>query len=167
MPDAPDAPPPVLDGARVIAYAIVDDTVRWTGRQKLFRGDILVGAVPRLALCQALGGDLTDILLFHCDDAWSVEAVSGSPTLEGSKALAERAYAGIGARWVHLDATPEQAHAWLAAHADADALAHCAFCNASPSGNRRFVVFRNASVCEACVGRLGRELRATAGSDPA
>jgi len=165
--DTPDAPPPVLEGARVIAWASVDDTVRWTGRQTLLRGDTPVGPMPRLALCQELAGPVRDILLFHCDAAWTVEGVSGTPTLEGTKAMAETAYAGIGARWVHVDVTPEQAHAWLAGHVQTEAAPRCAFCGAGQGDGGRFVVFRDASICEACVARFHRALHAPAGDNPA
>jgi len=39
------APPPVIDFSRVIAYAIVDSSVEWTGKQCLYVGDELLGPV--------------------------------------------------------------------------------------------------------------------------
>ena len=155
-----EAPPPVLEGARVIAYAIVDDTVRWTGRQKLFHGDEPVGAVPRLAICLPLAGDLQDFLLFHCDASWSVLAVSGTPTLAATKEMAEHAYAGIDTRWMASDITLDQAHAWLAAQVDQDTAPRCRFCAAGPADGRRFVVFKDASICETCIAQFHRGLHA-------
>ena len=161
----PDAPPPVLDGARVIAWAIVDDSVRWTGRQKLFRGDVPIGAMPRLALCQNLHG-LQDILLFHCDATWNVEAVSGSPTLEDTKAMAERAYAGIGARWVPLDLPVQQAREWLATSDDGTSALRCAFCDATAFERQRFVTSRGVAICDVCIEGFRRELQASATPAP-
>ena len=155
-----EAPPPVLEGARVVAHAIVDDTVRWTGRQKLFHGDEPVGAVPCLAICQPLAGKLEDFLLFHCDTSWNVLAVSGTPTLAATKEMAEDAYAGIGARWIDADVTPDQARAWLAAQADQDTAPRCRFCDAGPADAKRFVVFKDATICETCIAKLHRTLHA-------
>ena len=53
-------PPPVIDFARVIAWAIVDASVRWTGRQAVYVGEERLGPVPRLAICQNVNGPLTD-----------------------------------------------------------------------------------------------------------
>ena len=145
------APPPVLDMARVIAYAILDSSVEWTGRQRLYAGGNLLGAVPRLALCQNTSGPLTDILLFHCNDEWEVLGASGGPTLEDAKAMAERAYRGISAKWVHLDTTPEEADRWIREH-HKDIV--CSFCDRPLEVDNRMFTGKNASICAACVKEL-------------
>ena len=68
-----DTPPPVLHGARVLAYAVVDSSVQYTERQALYVDGELLGAVPRLAICQNIG--VEDVMVLHCDGEWNVVAV--------------------------------------------------------------------------------------------
>ena len=59
-------PPPVLSMARVLAYAIVDESIGFSGSQRLYVDGELLGKVPRLALCQPLSRNpTTDVLVFY------------------------------------------------------------------------------------------------------
>jgi hypothetical protein len=58
------APPPCLCFSRVLAYAFVDATVDFTGKQCLLVDGKELGPVSRLAICRNL--DDEDIMLFHC-----------------------------------------------------------------------------------------------------
>ena len=155
------APPPVIDMARVIAYAIIDSSVEWTGRQRLYSGDRLVGAMPRLVLCQDISGPLADILLFHCNEKWEVQGVSGTPTLEGTKEMAERAYRGVSAKWIHMDTAPEQAERWIREH-HADMI--CSFCGKLPAGDDRLIQGRGAKICSSCVRSFRERLAGQSGA---
>src|SRR5215212_3118723 len=94
-------PPAVIDGAKVLEYAMVDSAVRFTGQLHLYHGDTRVGPVPGLAIGQ--NPDMKELLLFHCDEHWNVLGaqiwnVPGqpSPTSVGEiKERAESYYAGI------------------------------------------------------------------------
>ncbi len=108
-----NAPPPVIDLGRVIAYAIVDDDVKWTGRQRLYVNDDLLGVVPRLAICQQVVGELKDYLLFHCNEDWGNLGTTGAKTVEAVKANAERWYSGISSKWIHTEVSVEDAKIWL------------------------------------------------------
>jgi ClpX C4-type zinc finger protein len=144
------APPPVLDMARVIAYAIVDASVQWTGRQTLFISGKELGPVPRLALCQNVSGNLKDILVFHCSDEWDVLGCSGGDTLEAAKASAERAYRGITDRWIFTNVTEEQAVAWMKEHHKDMS---CSFCNRAPGDFDRLIESKSGTVrvCNYCI----------------
>ncbi len=126
---APDAPPPALDWARVIAYAIIDSDVKWTGRLVHYAGDERLGPVPRLAICQAVFGGTEDILLFFCNDQWGVVGCTGRPTIEELQECAERWYAGITPKWVHTGITLEAAEKWLR---EENARYSCSFCKKVP-----------------------------------
>jgi len=112
------APPPVLDDARVLEYAIVDETVEYTGRLHLYANDERIGSVPRLAICEHLVN--ADLLLVHCDEEWEVLAVqawngpAASPTssVDDIKRRAEDFYRGISAKWIALGASLEEAKAY-------------------------------------------------------
>jgi ClpX C4-type zinc finger len=146
-----EPPPPVINMARVIAYAFVEGHVRWTGNQRLYVGGALLGAVPRLALCQSLRGSLNDILLHHCDHEWAVLGTSGAPTLDSAKEQAERAYKGISPQWVHVDISPEAAEGYLRKFSPG---AICAFCNRLQCEVDGLVEGEHASICYRCINDL-------------
>jgi hypothetical protein len=98
-------PPPILDNAEVLEYAIVDASVRYTGSLHLFHGGERVGPAPCLAICRdpAVEG----FMLFHCDKDWNVlgAQIWNNPdrpvasTVEDVKQRAEGYYSGISAKW--------------------------------------------------------------------
>ena len=102
-------PPRMLDGARVLEYAIIDASVQFTGKLHLFHGEERVGPVPGLAICR--DPRMKELLLFHCDSEWNVvggqiwNAPGQSPvtTVEEVKSRAENYYAGVSSKWVAYD----------------------------------------------------------------
>lgn len=149
------APPPVLDFARVLAFAILDESVQWTGRQTLFHGGKEVGPVPCLALCKNTWGNHTDILLFHCNAEWEVLGASGAPSLEKAQASAENAYRGISAKWVMLNTSEEDAREWIR-HNCADML--CSFCDRIPPEIKQLVHGESAAICNYCLSQLHNQM---------
>jgi hypothetical protein len=161
---ASDAPPPVLDGARVLAYAILDASVQWTGRQKVLMGDKEVGPVPRLALCQNVGGDLRDILIFHCNEQWDVLGCSGGATLDAAKASAERAYRGVTAKWIETNVSEDAAAAWMRKQNYPDL--SCSFCGRQPNAYRRLVEGPSGGrICNHCIDAYYAAIRQPGGGD--
>lgn len=150
------APPPVLDMARVIAYAMVTPEVEWTGKQKLFVDGELLGAVPQLAICQNLSGPLTDFLLFHCDEDWRVLGVSGAPSLEEVKAIAERGYKGISSLWVDSGVSKEAAEKYIRSECADDV---CSFCGRLPTEAAGMVRGKSATICFQCIASFQSEIQ--------
>lgn len=93
-------PPPIIDSAQVLLYALVDDSVKYTGRAYVVVEDKIIDPVPRLAICRNLYDD--DILLLHCDDEWNVLGAGGYGTVEKARARAETAYKGIDGKWCNF-----------------------------------------------------------------
>jgi ClpX C4-type zinc finger len=153
-----DAPPPVLDRARVIAYAVLDHSVQWTGRQRLIVGGKELGPVPRLALCQNVEGDLKDILVFHCNAEWDVLGVSGGKTLEAAKASVEQTYRGVGAKWILTNVTEDEAKAWIDEHC---ADISCSFCDRAAGDYQQLVgnKFGSVRICNHCIDEYYALLR--------
>jgi hypothetical protein len=143
-----DAPPPVLDFARVIAYAILDDSVKWTGKQKIFVGDEQLGPVPRLALAQDVEGELEDILIFHCNDQWEVLGLTGADSIEAAKAIAEHAYHGVTGRWIDTATTVEEARVWIRENHQH---LFCLFCGRSPHELKSLLTQKLGAICDRCV----------------
>jgi len=149
------APPVVLDSARVLAYAFVDD-IEYRQCGALYVDGVLLEHVPRLAICANLGSDLGP-LLFHCDVNWNVLGVSGASTVEAVKECAERNYPSSISRWVDIDVSVEDALKYYDEHVEN---ASCSFC-----GKRQFefeacVAGKGALICKSCVDFFHAELRA-------
>lgn len=89
----------------MLEYAIVDESVSFTGRLKLFHGDERVGRVPRLAICKP--PDAPELLVFHCDEGWKIRGVQAwnNPdrpivtSVDEVKERMENYYSGISAKW--------------------------------------------------------------------
>ncbi len=94
-------PPPVLDGAVVIAYASTEAPVRYTGRTVLYVDGVELGSVPRLVLAHNNYAP-RDYLLFSCSADWEVLGAAGYKSKAIALERAEVAYEGISAAWVHV-----------------------------------------------------------------
>jgi hypothetical protein len=150
-----NAPPPSLDYARVIAYAIVDHTVQWTDRQRLYVGEELLGPVPGLAIGQNLFEDGNDFLLLHCDEDWNVLGVLPRPSIPQIKEAAERWYRGIEARWTAVENTAEAAENWIRAQ---ETTVTCSFCDKLPPQVESVAFGNGACICNECTRRLYEDL---------
>jgi hypothetical protein len=141
--------------ARVIEYAIVDESVEWTGRQTIFVGGEELGPVPRLVLAQTVTGDLKDALIFHCNEEWEVLGVSGGATVEEAKARIERAYRGISSKWIDRGVSIEEAQHWIYENSD-----HiiCHFCGRQPGEFQRIAAGKLSAICNVCVDSLYVEM---------
>jgi hypothetical protein len=141
-----EAPPPVLDCARVVAYAAVDASVRFTGRCGMHSGGKAVGPVQRLAVCR----NLTDgeLLLLYCDDEWHSLAAAQHSSVEEAKAAAERSYSGIERRWRDLHASEEEVLGYLDQHWPA-----CSFCS-KRGFEVSLMVGESPRICSECIQRF-------------
>jgi len=146
-----ETPPPVIDSARVLAYAFVGD-LPYRKSGALFCGDALVEAVPRLAICANLGKDIGP-LLFHCNAEWAVLGTSGAASVAEVKSLAERNYPGVSARWVDTSITVEEA---LRYYDSITGTLRCAFCRKRPFEVSGLVEGDGAAICRECVEEFYR-----------
>lgn len=94
-------PPPVLDSARVISYAFVEDIPYRKWGALIVDGQLLEH-VPCLAICTNLGENIGPSL-FHCDSQWNVLGCTGGDAVDELKARAEKNYPGVEARWVDVE----------------------------------------------------------------
>ncbi|HLW68305.1 MAG TPA: hypothetical protein VKS79_23515 [Gemmataceae bacterium] len=86
-------PPPNLDGARVLKYAIVDSDVIPTGNTTHRVGNLLMGPAAALAICQYDGDD--GFFLFYCDSDWNVDTDGWHGSLQSALEQANFEYRGI------------------------------------------------------------------------
>jgi hypothetical protein len=105
-------PPPVITGARVLEYAILDESASYSGHSGLFVDGKELGPVPCLALCQNLEDQ--EILLLHCDRDWQALGAAAYGSAAEAKNKAERIYPGVSARWKETGVTEAEALEYVA-----------------------------------------------------
>ena len=139
-------PPPMLDSAKVLKYALVASSVQFTGRLCLYVNGKLLGKVPNLAICQNYKAK--DYLLFFCNAKWKVLGVAGYKTIKETKEKAERAYKGITKKWITI-ARPNVFKDW-----PGDLGPVCSFCGKTIFEGLQQIYGRdNAFICNECIKR--------------
>ena len=117
-------PPPVLDCAHVIEFAIADETVIFEQRKTLNVGGEWLGRVPCLAICQNF--DNAEFLVFHCNLEWEALGVAaGYVSIEDAKQKMERSYDGLFAKWKVANYSRDDAVTYVDAQFKAQS---CSFC---------------------------------------
>lgn len=91
-------PPPVLDSARLIAFANVPEHVPFTGRIHLNVDGEWLGRVENLAICSNYCKP-DDLLLLFCDGDWHSQGCIPFTSIEEAKLKAEMGYTGISEFW--------------------------------------------------------------------
>lgn len=143
------APPPALDCAHAIEYAIVDDAVTFEQRRTLNVGGEWLGAVPRLAICQNL--DESEFMVFHCDGEWNVLGVAaGYKSVAEAKTKTERSYHGISAKWGPTGYSRKEAAKYVADQFEGQ---DCSFCGRTPL-QYQACVGDAARICNHCINEF-------------
>ena len=149
-------PPPTLASCRVVVYAIVDQSVSYSGHGRLFRNGEEVGPVPPLAIGQSLKG--SGFRVFYCDRDWNIVFAEKQESLERAKASAEEIYPGVSALWLDAHVSEEEA----AKHLEEIWGPHrCNFCGRTPLELQdvRMVEKNGARICASCVNAAYEALR--------
>ena len=141
-----EPPPPVIDSARVLSYAFVDD-ITYHRYGSLYVDGVLLEQVPRLAICLNLGQDMGP-LLYHCDQDWNVLGASGADTVEEVKQRAEKNYPGVATKWIDVNVSVEDALKYY--DSDTGGL-KCSFCGKRPFEVKGMVEGNGAIICTNCV----------------
>ena len=148
-------PPPVLASARVLAYAILDGSVGFSGKSRVFIESRELGRVPRLVIGEGL--EAADVVLLYCDDDWNVLAAAGMRSPAHAKARAERTYPGVARLWVD----PGVSKADALAYAEEESRDFkCSFCGRRPDQVRNLLAQGKARICNFCVADFTRRLAA-------
>jgi hypothetical protein len=147
--------PPLIDCARVLFYAIVDDTFRHVPKGTLYAGGRKIEAVPRLAIVRNLVDD--GIMLLHCGDEWESLAVSGVGDVDDLKRQANEHYPGLATKWQKAPYTDVE---FAKALADEYRDSRCSFCGRYhfEVGEMPMAQGHEAMICRECVERLHRDL---------
>ena len=149
-------PPPVIDSARLVAYAHTDAGVEFTDQINLIVGDERLGRVPGLAIClnYYVPGD---VLLLFCDAEWNSKGVIAFTTVDEAKLKAERGYRGITDKWIPSPYSEAEVAAFLRDVYEVDPQAEwwrmmCSFCGNEAQG--QCVKAARATICAACISKF-------------
>lgn len=63
-------PPPLLDGAKVLSYCVLDETIIRTGQHHIITEDGQSVFPASVAICQYEGGFV--FCRFYCDENWEI-----------------------------------------------------------------------------------------------
>lgn len=144
--DHRNPPPPVIDAARVVSYAFVDD-IPYCQVGSPFTDEAMIAQVPRLAIAVGLGSQ-PGPLVFHCDEEWISLGISDAETVEQAKQAFERIYPGVSERWIDTHVTIEEA---LAYYDSETAGLKCSFCGKRPFEVEGLIEAPAATICRSCV----------------
>jgi ClpX C4-type zinc finger protein len=138
--------PPVLDGARVLEYAVLDESVSYSGHSSLFIDGKELGPVPCLAICQVKNE--AGVLLFHCSGEWRVLGAAEHPTVAEAKDCAESIYRGVSAHWIEVYVPEHEAETHLD---EAWQEQRCGACRRRPDEIERLITKNQVRLCDSCI----------------
>jgi hypothetical protein len=145
-------PPAVLSEAMVVAYAVLDASMPYSGRGGLVVDGKKLGRVPRLAIARSG----TDVLLLHCDPAWKVLGAAVFAGTGEAEHAAERSYPGISGKWRRMRVTKRHAEAFLKALWKGQ---ECSFCHRRPDQVEKIVAGRSGvRICDICIREMREKL---------
>jgi len=152
----PSLPPPIIDSARVLCYAIIDADVEYTGRIHLIVEGGRLGRVPGVAICRNYNNP-EDILLLFCDAEWNSQGCIAFTTVEEAKIKAERGYPALSTRWQESPHDAAAVADFLRDVYEVDPKSEwwthrCSFCQKNVEGMG--ISKGWATICMACVDRF-------------
>lgn len=143
------APPPIINNALVLEYAVVQPD-SYSGRERLVVDGEPLGPVSCLAISQSLLDD--EILCFRCDRGWRALGITAHPSIAEAKHSAEVAYPGVSRRWIRLGVSRADAEAFR----DSEwGDLRCSFCGLTPDHYAQLIASDlGPSVCNRCIAKL-------------
>ena len=152
-------PPPIIDCAKVLLYAVNDDAVEYTDNLELHVGGEAgfkrIGELPYLAISETYNEPQTYLLMF-CNEEWDVQGVIRYTTIDEAKIKAERGYRGIAEKWCKSPYDEENINDFLRDEYEVDPKSewwkfYCSFCGKEDSKCGSVVRGKYASICKSCV----------------
>lgn len=106
-----EEPPVLMDGARVLQFALLDAAAAPMGRYSAVVEGVAIDQdqVSRLVIAENLAE--SGVFLMHCNDDWETVAAGQYPDAKAAESSVVAAYAGIKAKWTMFhDLSPEEEH---------------------------------------------------------
>jgi hypothetical protein len=149
-------PPPALDCARVIEFAVIDKTVHFEQQGCLIVDGKIVGRVPNIAICQNL--DESTLMIFHCDADWNVLGIQADyRSLQEAKSKLEKSYVGLApTAWICTAFSIEDAVEYIRNIFSGE---ECSFCGRVPPQINRIISKNKVRICNLCIVEFWSQLQ--------
>ena len=140
-------PPPILDCAVVLAYAIHDNSVEYTGSVSTYLHGLLIGPeVRNSAICRNLANP-KDYLFIYCDADWNGLAAVGHETFAQAENCAVRNYSGLDDLLVRTSYTEDEIEKALGEYWDGR---RCSICCKWPHEVEEMILQNDKWICDKC-----------------
>ena len=139
-------PPPIIDAAKVVAFAIVGPDREFNAAKALWVGDVRVGRVPKLAITE--GSDASDFLVLFCDEEWRSIAIVGAKSLDDAKHRASAFYPDIQDAWQAAPYSQADVERFIEA---IYGTLRCSFCGRLPFEVAALFEVPSARICDTCI----------------
>ena len=155
-------PPPVIDSAKLLAYASNDDEVEFTDRTNIFVGgeDGLerLTEMANLAICSNYA-DPSEFFLFYCTPEWETKGVAALSSVEEAKLKAEIGYRGISKKWDASPYSEKEVYDYLRLEYEVDPnskwwMMICSFCGKLDDEVEEMLKTEKATICRECIERF-------------
>jgi hypothetical protein len=163
-------PPPAIDYSRLLYYAVLGKSIRYSGRKLMFvgrAGEELkeLKKVPGVAICEGEIENNKTVWLFYCDKHWNTVGSAPYDAVEAAMHRAERMYPGIGALWVKANITKKQSKDYLR---ELWKHSRCHFCNhvkPGPAGISHIIKTEEGlGICNCCIDTFYHSIHNKKGS---
>jgi hypothetical protein len=162
MKESHENPPPIIGGGRLLYYAVLGKSIRYSGRKLMFYGKVgnlkELKKVPGVAIVdgvKCVGKENTGMGLMYCNEDWHVIAYAPYKTIEDAMYRAERMYPGVGKHWIKAKATKKQINEYVANNS-------CSFCGTLKSAGIKHLLRNDegVAICNFCIDGLFRGIHA-------
>jgi hypothetical protein len=159
-------PPPIIDSAKLIIFAVNDEDVEYTDRIDLHigtseNGFVRIGEMPNLAITRTYYDN--SFLLMLCDEEWDTKGLIQFTTIEEAQLKAERGYKGINEKWQESPYSQDEIDEYLRDVYEVDPKSEwwtmfCSFCGKKDSELEMLLQGKHATICKHCVKNFYEEI---------
>ncbi|CAN5467597.1 hypothetical protein BH10PSE3_BH10PSE3_28430 [soil metagenome] len=146
-------PPPVIDAARVVAFATIGLERAFNAEKLLFVGGVQLGRVPGLAIVEGL--DDKDFLILFCDEQWQSVGIVEAKSIADAKDRASAFYPDIRDVWQTPTYGPADVEKFIEENYG---VFRCSFCGKLPFQFTALFEAESARICDACVRQYRDQL---------
>ena len=146
-------PPPVIDAARVVAFATIGAERAFNPERLLFVGGVQLGRVPGLAIVEGL--DDKDFSILFCDEQWQSVGIVDAKSIDDAKDHAGTFYPDIRDAWQTAPYGPTDVEKFIEENYGS---LRCSFCGKLPFQVAALFEAESARICDACVRQYRDQL---------
>lgn len=155
-----EIPPPVIDSARLVVYAINDNEVEFTDKLGLYvggvkQGLVRLGEMPKITICRPYSNP-NEFLIFLSNNDWEPQGTLVGVSLDDAKSYVEKGYKGISSKWIESPYSQIEVEDYLIDVYGVNPKVEwwveiCAFCGRADDEVEWMIRRKRSSICDACI----------------